>query len=149
MRLLLALATIVLASGCRIALDSSPDAGAEVSAECVAAQGHSDLAWIETNVFTANCNFGSCHGGTGAQADHLSLIAGSVHDQLVGQPSVEDPSWMRVVASDSDHSYLMVALGAVSGPLPKDGVMPDGQTPLCQDKIDAVQRWIAAGAPDE
>ncbi len=145
MRNLVTAALFVLA-GCRLSLDAAPDAGAEMSAECVAAQDHSDLAWIQQNVFTANCVFASCHGGSGAQADHLSLSDGDAHDQLVGKPSVEQPSWTLVVPSDADRSYLMVAIGAVAGPLPKDGTMPFGLPTMCQDKIEAVQRWIAAGA---
>ncbi len=141
-------ATLFVIAGCRLALDATPDASAELSAECVAAQDHSDLAWIQQNVFSANCTFASCHGGTGAQADHLSLIDGSAHDQLVSRPSVEQPSWTLVVPADADHSYLMVAIGDVAGPLPKDGTMPFGLPTMCQDKIESIRRWIAAGATE-
>ena len=32
------------------------------SADCMEAPNHSDLAWIETNVFAKQCAFSGCHG---------------------------------------------------------------------------------------
>lgn len=113
---------------------------------CEEAATHSDLAWIQANVFTPSCASGSCHRGAAANAGRLSLEAGLARAQLVNTASTTQTSWMRVVPSDAAHSYLLVAIGAISGPLPQAGVMPLGSAALCQEKRDAVQRWIAAGA---
>jgi len=114
---------------------------------CDEARLHSDLAWIQANVFTTSCALGSCHHGSAVSAGGLSLESGLARGQLVNTASTSAASWMRVVPSDTTKSYLLVAIGAQSGPLPKDGVMPLGGSVLCAEKRDAIKRWIQAGAP--
>lgn len=124
--------------------DTGPDGG---TGSCEEATTHSDLAWIQANIFTTSCALGACHLGTALGAGRLSLESGRSHGQLVDTASTSATSWMRVVPGDSAHSYLLVAIGAQSGPLPKDGIMPLGATVLCAEKRDAIKRWIDAGAP--
>ena len=124
----------------------TPDGGTGGSS-CDEAKTHSDLAWIQSNVFTGSCAIGACHRGTAATAGHLSLELGLSHSQLVNTASTSATSWMRVVPSDAARSYLLVAIGAQSGPMPSDGLMPLGNGLLCVEKRDAITRWIAAGAP--
>jgi hypothetical protein len=51
------------------------------------------------------------------------------------------------VPGDPDHSYLMVILGSIDGPIdPKTGTMPYNSSLLCQEERDAVKRWIEHGA---
>lgn len=126
--------------------DGGVDAG--VSPKCMEAESHSDLAWIQTNIFSSSCTFSSCHGGTGSQANNLSLDAGNSHGELVNQHAVEDPGMMLVVPGQSGQSYLMVAIGAVPGQLPMDGQMPLNSPGLCAQKQDAIARWIDAGATE-
>ncbi len=39
----------------------------------------------------------------------------------------------------------MIILGAEDGPIDTEvGTMPFGSEPLCQEKLDAISRWIAA-----
>jgi hypothetical protein len=123
----------------------APDGGAGTA--CEVANTHSDLAWIQANVFTPSCAVGGCHHAAAAGAGHLSLDDGLSHLQLVNTASTTATSWMRVVPSDASKSYLMVALGTESGPRPVDGLMPLGRAPLCSDEVAAIQRWIMAGAP--
>jgi hypothetical protein len=123
----------------------TPDGGAGTA--CEEAKTHNDLAWIQANVFTPSCAVGGCHHAAAAGAGHLSLDDGLSHLQLVNTASTTATSWMRVVPSDASKSYLLVALGAESGPRPVDGVMPLGRPPLCSDEVAAIQRWIMAGAP--
>jgi len=130
---------------CASPAEDSSTATGKVSASCVEADAHDDLAWIQANVFDKSCGFSSCHGGNTPQGK-LSLVAGRSRDSLVGIASTSEPAWKRVVAGDSGASYLLVALGAVDGPLPESGTMPAGQDPLCDEKRDAVARWIDAGA---
>lgn len=125
--------------------NGTPDGG--TGNPCDEAKTHSDLAWIQTNIFTPSCAFGTCHKAPAVAAGHLILDAGQSHGQLVNTASTSASSWMRVVPGDSAKSYLLVAIGAQSGPRPVDGIMPLSNPPLCSDKVDAIRRWIAAGAP--
>lgn len=56
-----------------------------------------------------------------------------------------EPGWMRVMPSDPRASALMVQLGAETG-FAIEGTMPWGQPQLCAPIVDAIRRWIAAGA---
>ena len=114
---------------------------------CDEARSHSDLAWIQKNVFSASCTFSGCHLGAAANAGHLSLEPGQARSQLVNTASTSASTWMRVVPNDGSKSYLLVAIGAQSGPSPADGLMPLGNPALCVEKRDAIRRWIEAGAP--
>src|SRR5207248_1971696 len=100
--------------------EMGPDGGTGDS--CAEATSHSDLAWIQANVFTTSCALGSCHRGSAISAGRLSLESGLARGQLVNVASTSSASWMRVVPSDASKSYLLVAIGAQSGPLPVDGV---------------------------
>lgn len=137
---------------------SSPDAGAGSSTGgtdgtdggtdapqtiCEQAATHDDLTWIQTNVFSASCARSTCHTSTN-QAGGLVLEQGMSHAYLVGQPSSQHAGWTRVVAGQPDASYLLVAIGGADGP--DRGTMPWQMPMLCQEKIDAIRRWIAAGA---
>jgi len=122
----------------------TPDAASDACAE---ATTHSDLAWIQTNIFTHSCAFSGCHTGAAANAGFLSLESGVSHGSLVGQMAKTETGWMRVVASNPSQSYLLVAIGAENGPTPVGGLMPLSQPKLCSEKLDAVTRWVQAGAP--
>jgi hypothetical protein len=111
---------------------------------CEEATLHSDLAWIEAKVFVPRC--ASCHGGANPDVG-LSLAAGQARSNLVGVGSSTQSGWVRVVAGSPSTSYLMVALGRASGPPPPDGFMPLGSPALCVEIHQAIERWIAAGAP--
>jgi len=124
----------------------APDASTGSSA-CDEARTHSDLAWIQTNVFTPSCALAGCHRTPAVSAGHLILDPGQSHGQLVNAPSTSATTWMRVVPSNAAKSYLLVAMGGQAGPRPSDGLMPLGSQALCTEKLDAIQRWIEAGAP--
>ena len=123
---------------------TGPDAG--VSAKCMEATQHSDLAWIQSNVFSASCLFSDCHKGAATTAQGLNLEPGMAHAELVNMPSAVAPPRMLVVPGDPASSYLLVVLGQITGPLPEDGTMPLNSPLLCKEKRDAIERWIAAGA---
>jgi hypothetical protein len=124
--------------------EGDPDAG--VSAACQEATQHDDLAWIETDIFARSCTFMACHRNPATDANGLVLEPGQAHAELVGQPSLVAPTMTLVVPGDPMASYLMVVLGKYPGPLPPGGTMPLSSPPLCDQKIDAIDRWIAAGA---
>ena len=129
-----------------------------VSPACVEATQHSDLAWIEENIFMPSCVFSSCHSGTGGTpATSIDLHIGQARSHLVGIMSMLDSTRILVVPSMPRQSWLLVMLGQIqpgdadppSSPIPTDvGTMPQGSGGLllCPEKRDAIERWIAGGA---
>ncbi len=143
-----ALATIVALSS--FACDTAvhrPDDG-PISASCREARDHADFEWVRDNVFAVSCAaFSACHRGSRPPAD-LSLAREVAHRELVGVPATGVDGWVRVVPGQPEVSYLMVKIGGIEGPLGDGGdYMPPNSPLLCDEKIDAVRRWIAAGAP--
>jgi hypothetical protein len=65
----------------------------------------------------------------------------------VNKGSSTQTGWVRVVPGSLEASYLLVALGRVPGPKPRDGFMPLESPALCEEKLEAIERWILAGAP--
>ena len=110
---------------------------------CEAAVYHSDLAWIQAYVFDVSCTT-KCHGDT-PPAAAMSLRPDEARAAMVNVPSHHEPGWVRVVPGSSPSSMLMVEIGGEPGP-PLEGFMPWGMPKLCNEKIDAIRRWIAAGA---
>lgn len=145
--------------GCRISLDDSTAGAAceiKMTTSCVAADQHQDLAWIEENAFNG-CVFSGCHDGSqGTAAGRMDLRPGKSFAKLVNQPAVADPHRMLVVPNDVRSSYLMLMLhdfepgeATPPGKAPDSsiGYMPKDLDPLCCQKLDAIERWIMAGAP--
>ena len=162
---------VVVASllvGCRISLSHEPgdDPGTDAnggractvsttSQACLDAVTHSDLSWIEANVFVGSCNFAGCHNGAAGNDSTVDLSPGMSRAHMVNFTSHIDPTRKIVVPNDVAASYLMLMLGdvapAMASPpasgLPGAGRMPQGAPILCCQKLDAIERWITAGAP--
>lgn len=102
-----------------------------------------DLQSIEENVFTPICS--KCHIG-GSAPEGLQLDAAHAYNALVGVPSVEEPSLLRVNPSNPDASYMVLKIEGAPGI--EGGQMPLGETPLPQATIDAIRQWITNGAPN-
>src|SRR5262245_22449141 len=116
---------------------------------CLEANQHSDFAWIRDNVFKTSCaNFSSCHQGT-RPPGNLNLTPDRSYAQLVNIASSQQTGWTRVVPGDPERSYLLVKLRLVPGPLGDGDFMPPNSPPICSEKIEALRRWIADGAPLE
>lgn len=159
---------VALAGGCRIDLDHNTSIDAPVAtdsgmlcqmgtvAACMEAPNHSDLTWIQQNVFTPKCTFSGCHDGKGnTPQGMIDLNAGMAQAHLVNVPSMLEPTRKLVVAGQPKQSYLDVMLGTIqpsqadppAGPVRSDvGLMPMGAGVLCCQELDAIDRWIAAGA---
>jgi hypothetical protein len=121
--------------------DESPDAGP--SPACLEAQNHSDIGWLEDNVFTPSCAaFTACHKGRALSANELNLEKGNVEMNLVNQMHSEFTSETLVVPGSPETSYLMVLLGDRPGTLNEAGTMPFNNPLLCKEKRDAIARWI-------
>ena len=126
--------------------DAGMSSGGEMTDSCTEATKHSDFAWIQEHVLTPSCATAMCHAGAEPSVD-LSLEAGKAYANLVNKGASTASGWVRVVPGSPAQSYLMVAFGRAPGPMPRDGFMPIGAPPLCAAKLDAVERWISAGAP--
>lgn len=159
------LASLAAQGGCGgddAAIDANTtDAGPpDASATCVQATMHSDFTWIQENVFNKSCTGMSCHDAD-KPAAMLNLTAGAAHAQIVGVDSVELPAYKRIKAGSCDESFLykkitndtaiidmgdcsQVVTGGKCRPMP---TVSSTFQPLCQEKIDAICRWITAGAP--
>jgi hypothetical protein len=109
---------------------------------------------LHTRIFTRSCALsGACHTGRAAQ-EGLSLA--SIDETLrtaVAQPSKQAPSRLLIAPGSPADSYLVDKLrghamaarsstGSVSTRMP-----PPPSEPLCEAKIQAIEAWIAAGAP--
>ena len=102
-----------------------------------------DLQSIQDNVFTPICS--KCHIGASAP-EGLQLDAAHSYNLLVGVPSVEQPTLLRVKPGDPDNSYMVHKIEGLPGI--SGGQMPLGETPLPQATIDAIRQWITNGAPN-
>jgi len=142
--------------GCRTDLPEPPDAGGRCTtstrvASCLEAVNHAEFSWLQANVFMTTCDFSGCHSSASPQGP-----AGQgtfSYDHLVNFPSQLDPSRTLVVPNDVNASYLMLMLGdypaataTPPGSVPPVGLMPQGAPGLCCQKLDALERWILAGA---
>jgi hypothetical protein len=102
-----------------------------------------DLQSIEDNVFTPICS--KCHIGAGAP-EGLQLDAAHAYNAIVGVPSVEEPSFLRVNPGNPDASYMVLKIENASGI--EGGQMPLNEMPLPQATIAAIRQWISNGAPN-
>lgn len=102
-----------------------------------------DFESIQENVFTPICS--KCHVGASAP-EGLQLDAAHSYNLLVGVPSAEEPSLLRVKPGDPGNSYMVQKIEGASGIL--GGQMPLGEAPLPQATIDAIRQWITNGAPN-
>ena len=98
------------------------------------------LASIQQNVFTPVCT--ACHAGAAAPQG-LRLDAASSAASLIGVPSTEVPSVLRVAPGNPDASYLIQKLegnAAVGDRMPLGGPFLDAPT------IEVIREWISQGA---
>src|SRR5208283_5272234 len=84
-----------------------------------------------------------CHDGGGAP-EGLRLDAANSYNLLVGVPSTEVPSLLRVKPGDPADSYIIQKL---QGHAAVGAQMPLGGPYLSADTIAFVQQWITNGAP--
>ncbi len=137
----------VLWSGLTVTSGCDPD---EPSAPtvCDEADEHSDLQWIQDNVFTPNCSsFDSCHRGGDLGAGGLGLEPGDSASNLIGVAARRHPDRQLVVPGRADDSYLMAVLGTEDVG-PTEETMPPNGPLVCVEKRDAIRRWIDGLEPN-
>ncbi len=103
-----------------------------------------DLQSIEDNVFAPIC--AQCHIGASAPQGLQLDTAAHAYQFLVGVPSNEKPTLLRVKPADPDSSYLYQKITGAPGIV--GGQMPLNQTPLPAATIAAIRQWIVNGAPN-
>jgi len=104
-----------------------------------------DLQSIQENIFTPICSV--CHAG-GTAPEGLRLDAANSYNLLVGVPSTEVPSVLRVKPGDPDNSYIIQKLenhAAVGAQMPFG--CPNTQPCLTASTIAFIRQWITNGAP--
>lgn len=163
------LAALLAFGGCRYDLDknqadANPTGRAckvTTSSSCMAAVDHSDFTWIKDNIFAANCFGSSCH--TGATASGKLDLTDDPYTSLMGPDGMGkvanlDPNHQLVVPGDPAASYLFYIIrgldadedpGTFAEPPSSVGFMPMSNATLCCQKIDAIERWITAGAMND
>jgi hypothetical protein len=100
-----------------------------------------DFDSIQANVFTPICSV--CHSGASAPQG-LRLDAGNSYALLVGIPSTEVPTILRVDPGNPSNSYIIQKLKGIAA---VGGQMPLGEAPLPAATIEAISQWISNGAP--
>jgi len=100
-----------------------------------------DFQSIQDTIFTPICT--KCHIGANAP-EGLQLDEAHSYALLVGVPSAEVPSVLRVKAGDPASSYLIQKLQNSSGIV--GAQMPFGGPYLPQSTIDVIAQWITNGA---
>ncbi|HEY2781328.1 MAG TPA: hypothetical protein VGI90_11160 [Steroidobacteraceae bacterium] len=100
-----------------------------------------DFASLQANIFTPICSV--CHVG-GSAPEGLRLDAANSYSLLVGVPSTEVPSLMRVKPGDPDDSYIIQKL---EGHAAVGAQMPLGGPYLTTSTIAFIRQWITDGAP--
>ena len=91
-------------------------------------------------------NCATCH-LTGEEAGGMSLVGDSAIGFLVGKPSQEAPTILRVEPGAPDKSYLVMKLEGTHLDHGGSGArMPFGGFPLDDSDMAKIRAWIAQGA---
>jgi hypothetical protein len=135
---------ISLLSGVIVGCSAGSGEGLDISGRPLSEGGNlplaATLASVQANVFNPSCI--DCHAGANAPQG-LRLDAANSFTNLVGVPSREDSSFLRVAPGDPDQSYLIHKL---EGTASVGDQMPLGGAPIPQSTINFVRQWITDGA---
>jgi len=109
------------------------------------------FASIQRRIFARQCAFSGCHGPVNPQAD-LVLVGERAYDDLVDRLATTAAASFagkkRVVPGAPSTSFLMDKLGGQLAP-GEGAPMPLDRAPLRPDQLEAIRKWILAGAPRE
>ena len=96
-------------------------------------------------VFTANCAFDGCHGGTSPQRGMDLTDAVTSYEHIVGIAANEVATFERIAPGDSANSYIVMKLKDDSRILGQP--MPFGAFPMDQVLVSRIASWAQQGAP--
>jgi uncharacterized protein (TIGR03118 family) len=106
------------------------------------------LAQLQTQIFTPICS--GCHTGVGSSLPGVqNLTAGHTFASVVGVPSIEQPSVLRIKPGDATNSYLVRKIQGtpgISGSRMPFGCGSTSNPCLDQATIDLVVAWVNQGA---
>jgi hypothetical protein len=106
------------------------------------------LTQLQTQIFTPICS--GCHSGLGTSLPGVQdLTAGHTFANIVNVPSIEQPTLLRIKASDAANSYLVRKIEGdpgITGSRMPFGCGAAANPCLDQATIDLVKSWIAQGA---
>jgi hypothetical protein len=115
---------------------------------CAAGKFDSTFAAIQKVVFEGNsCTNAACHGA--AAIGGLDLRSDVAYENLIETKSTVS-ALQRVMPGRPDESFLYNKLRAATEPgsvIVEGSPMPSGASPLRAEHLEAVRRWIEAGAP--
>ncbi|MEO8035496.1 MAG: hypothetical protein ABI837_13755 [Acidobacteriota bacterium] len=100
---------------------------------------------VQNEIFTPTCGAIGCHDPLGQQ-EQLVLTPGRAFPAIVGKPSIEMPSLMRIAPGDPANSYLY---RKITGAGITGDRMPQGGPFLTDAQIKLVRDWIRRGAPND
>lgn len=103
---------------------------------------------ILQDVIVPTCAQTYCHEANPPAAP-MTLDAEQAWDSLVGTPSSQEPSLLRVKPGDPDNSYLLIKLRAVSISEFATTQMPLNKPALDEATVKDIEAWIARGAPND
>ncbi len=138
---------VLFAFGCGSDDDEGVCAAGEVECDGVCiAEFSATLTDIQTNVFDVSCAASSCHDNQNPAAGLDLSTAEESAAGLINVASTEVGPQLLVEPFEVEGSYLFEKIAEEEPAV--GGRMPLGGIPLCQAKIDAVEFWIADGAPE-
>jgi hypothetical protein len=119
----------------------APDVGEKQPGQVGPVGPAEHFSTLVQDVIVPRCATASCHAGTFPPADP-PLDAELAYGALVGVPSYQAP--MNLVEPfEPANSYLVVKLRGTGSP------MPIGDAALDESEIQAIEAWIANGAPND
>ncbi len=140
--------TVWFSVGCAGDGTGLDDNGLPVGTGGLPPAGAATLSGDAQPIFTANCAFSGCHGGT-SPAQNMNLGSGLSFANLVGIASLQVPGMQRINPSKPDSSYLIFkVLGTHSTVGGVGGRMPLGAGPLSAAEILTLTEWVENGAPN-
>lgn len=164
-------ALIAVLASCRYDLDHAqindapqprPCVPSASTQSCVRAEAHSDFAYVHAAILKPKCTFRGCHNGDPTPAGSFDFrTTDAAYTHLVGAPSKLDPTRTLVVPGNAGQSFLLAMIGSYKleeaepplSEIPRGekgqfvGTMPQDAPIMCCQKVDAVERWVSAGAP--
>ncbi|MBI3782701.1 MAG: hypothetical protein HY270_04795 [Deltaproteobacteria bacterium] len=128
--------------------------GVAAATDCNGGSFDSTFALLQKAVFeNRGCTSQVCHGAPGApSAGGLDLRPEVAYDNLVEVSSTTVPGMERIRPGRHDASLLYINLAAATDPAHFTAplrAMPIGLPPLSVNELDAMRRWIEAGAPKD
>ena len=101
------------------------------------------------DVIIPSCAVSFCHKANPPPAAPMALEEEAAYAQLVNVSASQEPTLMRVKPGDPANSYLMIKLRSMAANTYGTTLMPLNRAPLDEAALQAIENWIARGAPND